>query len=144
MWYLDFPYDLTREMARLQRDVNQLFGDEPTSERGYRTTFPPVNIWANDESAIVTCELPGFDPAAIEISVQDEVLQLSGRRSAKEMEQPLNPHRRERSMGEFRRSLRLPFPSDPDKVEAEFEKGVLRIKLPRAERDKPKKIEIKG
>lgn len=142
MWYADFPFDLTPEVARLQRDVNRLFGD--TLESGSRSVFPPLNVWADEESAIVTCELPGFDPAAIDITVQDQVLQLAGRREMESLEDNLKPHRRERSMGEFSRSLSLPFQVDPDEVEAEFERGILRIKLPRAEQDKPKKIEIKG
>jgi HSP20 family protein len=83
------------------------------------------------------------DPGDIEISVRDDTLTLRGSRKAVELEEGTTYHRRERGSGAFARTVELPFRVEGGKVEATFEKGVLKISLPRAEEDKPKKITIK-
>jgi HSP20 family protein len=132
-------------MERLQREVNRLFSDS-FSLAGGRTapSYPAMNVWTNEEGAVITAELPGVNPEDIDISVVGDTLTLAGNRKPDELQEGERYHRRERSYGRFSRTFQLPYQVEPDKVEAVFEKGVLQISLPRAEVDKPKKIAIKA
>lgn len=134
-----------REMDRLRRQMNRLLADWPRWSRlSAAPCYPAMNVWTNAESAVVTAELPGVDPEDIDISVQDDTLTLRGTREQDEVPEGATYHRRERGCGTFTRALRLPFRVEADGVEAAFKNGVLRVTLPRAEEDKPKKIAIKS
>lgn len=137
-----FP-PIWREMARLEREMNRLFST-PFSRLAGTPTFPAVNIWTNEDGAYITAELPGMDIKDIDISVVGEVLTLKGERKPDALEEGAEIHRQERGYGNFTRSIQLPFPINVSKVEAVLEKGVLRIILPRAEEDKPRKITVKA
>ncbi len=132
-----------REMERLRREMNELF---ETLDRGPRmnpaTTYPAMNVWTNPDGAIVTAELPGVNPEELEISVQGDTLTLRGTRNPEPLNEGEAYHRRERGSGRFQRAFQLPFSVDASKVEASYELGVLSIALPRAESDKPKKIQV--
>jgi HSP20 family protein len=131
-------------MERLRRDMNRLFAQMPTGFAGdVGPTFPAMNVWTDEDGAVVTAELPGVVPDDIDISVVGDTLTLKGSRQPDEMEEEGTYHRRERRHGTFTRAFQLPFQIKPDRVEATFGDGVLQIALPRAEEDKPKKISIK-
>ena len=132
-----------REMERLQREMNRLYSDFSTSRPG-AANFPAMNVWTNQEGAVVTAELPGLNPEDIDISVVGETLTLSGTREREELKEGERYHRQERGFGKFTRTFQLPFLVEADNVEATFEKGVLYITLPRAESDKPRKISVKS
>lgn len=106
--------------------------------------FPATNVWVSENSAVVTTEVPGIDPNALEISVVKDSLTLRGSRQEEELKEGETFHRQERWKGQFTRTLELPFHVDAGKVEARFVKGILYISLPRAEADKPRKIAIKS
>lgn len=128
------------ELERMQRRVlRSLALNRYDSE----PCFPAVNVYANDQAQIISAELPGLTREDIEISVAGEALTISGSREPEKVEEGAEYHRRERSAGKFTRSFQLLFPVDADKVEASFENGVLHIRLPRAEADRPRKIAIK-
>jgi HSP20 family protein len=133
-------------MEKLHRDVNRLFYDS-FSQAGGRvgpTSYPVMNVWSNEDGAVVTAELPGVEAEDIDISVVGDTLTLSGSRPADELEDGEKFHRRERSYGKFNRSFKLPFRIETDQIEASFDKGVLHISVPRSEADKPKKISVKS
>ena len=132
-----------RDLRRMRRDMNRLFGAWPV-RAGWSTVpgFPAMNAWTNEDSAVVTAELPGVGIEDIEITVEKDTLSLRGRREPEELEEGASYHRRERRFGGFTRAFRLPFHVDADEVKAEFKNGLLTIVLPRAEADKPKKIAI--
>jgi HSP20 family protein len=133
-----------QEMDHLQREMNRLF--ESVYGEGNRVVsgYPAMNIWTNPESAVVTTELPGVSPENIDISIVGETLTLTGERQPEQLPEGARYHRQERGYGKFTRSVQLPFQVDAEKVDARFEKGVLHISLPRAEADKPKKIQVKA
>lgn len=133
------------EMERLQRDMNRLFSDS-FSRAGGRVgpSYPAMNVWTNQDGAVVTAELPGVNPEDIDISVVGESLTLTGSRQLDALQDGEKYHRRERSFGKFSRTFQLPFQVVADEVEAIFKNGVLHVSLPRAEEDKPKKITIKS
>ncbi|GAB4577965.1 MAG: Hsp20/alpha crystallin family protein [Anaerolineales bacterium] len=131
------------ELDRLQREMNRLFERTYAPRLRSAPSFPAMNVWTNDDGAIITAELPGVSPEDIDISIIGETLTLTGERKPDLLEEEVRYHRQERGYGKFTRSLELPFRVDAAQVEASFDKGVLHITLPRLEADKPKKIAIK-
>lgn len=136
LWALD-PWE---EMRHIQREMNRLLsGFSPLTTR---RVFPPVNVWTGHDDAVLTAELPGVDPATIDISVVGDTLTLKGARQLDELGEGESFTRQERQAGEFLRKMQLPFRVDPDKVEATYTKGILRVDLPRLEADKPKQVAV--
>lgn len=134
-----------REMERLRREVDRLFSQVPTGmELATAPSYPPMNVWLNEDSVLVTAELPGCRSDNLEVSVVNDTLTLSGSRVAEDLPEGAIYHRRERGCGRFTRTFQLPFRIEAGQVQAHFEKGVLQVTLPRAEDDKPKKIQIKA
>lgn len=108
------------------------------------TRYPPVNVWHSDDEIVVDAELPGVNPAQIEVKLEDDELSLSGERADETPKQGETFHRRERPYGKFMRKLTLPYRGQADKVTATYRNGILRIVVPRAEADKPRKIAIEA
>jgi len=132
---------LWREMDRLQREMNRLMdGFSRPSSRN----FPALNVWANEQHALITAEVPGIDIEDLDISIVGDTLTLSGQRSLPEPDGDVQWHRHERWHGDFSRSLQLPFKIDSDNVEATYEDGVLHVTLPRAEEDRPRQISVQS
>jgi HSP20 family protein len=140
----EFPrlgFDPFIELRRMQSEMSRLFsGLGATTARD----FPPINIWLGDNSAAVTAELPGVARDDVTISLQEDVLTLEGKREPKLQQNNVNWQRRERAYGTFSRAVQLPFPVDPEKVQARFDNGILEIELERLEADRPKKIAIRA
>lgn len=111
---------------------------------GRTSDFPSVNTWVSSDDFVVTTEIPGVDPEMIDISVVGKTVTLRGSRKADEVQKDQSCHRCERWSGEFSKAIELPFNIEADKVAARFSKGVLYLTLPKAEAEKPKKIEIKS
>lgn len=141
IWRFGRIVDPMTEMQRLQREMNNLFSGTTDF---FAHDFPAVNVWRGENAVIVTAELPGIDAQKLDISVIGDSLTLSGSREPEVLKEGDSYHRQERSCGKFARTLQLPFHVDAAKVEAKYEKGVLRITLPRVEAEKPKKIVIKA
>lgn len=128
--------DPWRSLERLNRAVSGL-PQAATAE------FPAINIWADGETAVVTAELPGIDPKTVDISIMEKSVTLRASRNADATKDGESFHRQERWYGQISRTFELPYTIDAAKVEARFSRGVLHLSLPRAEQEKPKKIEIK-
>lgn len=128
------------QIARLNNEFNRVMG------RGWRESdrlFPAFNIWSDAEGAVLTAELPGVKVEDIELTVSGNMVTIKGNRTT-QMAEGDKYFRRERQQGEFARTFELPFQVDPAKVEARSAKGILRLELPRAEADKPKKIAVQS
>ncbi len=130
------------EMERLQREMNRLFEGVVPRRLRSAPSYPAMNVWSNQDGALITAEVPGVQPEHIDISVVGETLTLTGARLAPEVGEDARYHRQERGYGKFSRSIELPFRVDADQVQATFNQGVLQIRLPRAEEDKPRKISV--
>ena len=127
------------EMARFQRDMNRLLNGYCQTAAG----FPRLNVWANDEKAVVQAECPGVDPAALKLTVSGDVLTLEGERAnGSPADDKAEAHRQERGTGAFARSVRLPFEIEEGKVGATHRNGVVTITLPRREATKPRAIAV--
>jgi len=141
IWRYGRIADPLNEMRRLQREVNRLFSGVGQAAS---YDYPPINVWLGENDAVLTAELPGIDQEKLDISIIGDSLALSGLHESEKEDREKNYHRQERSFGSFRRSIKLPFQVEADKVEAVYEKGLLQLTLPRAEAEKPKKIAIKS
>lgn len=104
-------------------------------------SYPPLNAFRKGEDFVLVAELPGLDRDDLDIQVKGNTVRLSGRKAPKYPEN-VGIHRRERPFGRFDRALTLPIEVDPERVQASYRDGVLAILLPRAERDKPRKIQL--
>jgi HSP20 family protein len=105
---------------------------------------PPVDVSESDDAVIVDVEVPGIDPATLDISVAGDVLTVRGEKPVQEHQSDRHYHRMERRYGAFTRSLTLPWAVDPDRVEATAREGVLTIRLTKREETKLRRVEIKG
>ena len=133
-----------REMDRMQHDMNRLFGDLSQNRIRKAPSFPAINVWAAEDSAKITAEIPGVSKDDLDINVTGDTLTLSGVREHDELPEGARYHRQERRYGEFNRSIQLPYTVDVNKVKAAFKNGLLTVELPRVEAEKPKKITVKA
>jgi HSP20 family protein len=138
--FFGFDRDPFATLRRLQEEVDRAATSPARAAGG----FPAVNIWQGTDSAALTAELPGVDPADIDISVKEDVITITGERKAPATDDQTVWNRRERTHGRFSRVIQLPFKVDPDRVEARLQDGVLQIELHRPEADKPRRVQIKA
>lgn len=132
--------DPTRELGRIQSEMSRLFG--PLLRATTEGEFPPVRVWTGDEGARLVALVPGVKPDEIEITVSGDSLSLKGGREPAESAEGTTWHRRERRTGRFARHVTLPFEIDAERVEASLEQGVLEVRLPRVESQKPRRIQV--
>jgi len=132
-------HSVWQEMERMRRELDRM-SDGFSLRRA--PNFPALNVWTNIEGALVTAEVPGVEPDAIDISIVDRTLILRGSRQVDDLGENVKMHRQERGYGEFQRTLSLPFHIETEQIKATFKNGVLTIILPRAEEEKPKKIAV--
>ena len=125
----------------LQREMNRFFDTSPAANRVAR--YPLLNLSSDKDGALVTAELPGVDPQELEITLDKAQLTLRGKvKDGAPEGEGVVCHRKERPAGEFVRTIALPFEVEEGKVLAKYDKGVLAITLPRAEKTKPKTIPV--
>jgi len=126
-------------LSLLERSIrNPAFSLGPS---GYGA-YPPINVFEDHDGTVIIAELPGLDPAKIEISGQGRTLALRGERKRDEGLNPSGYHRRERPFGEFSRSIQLSDDLDISKTTAKYEAGVLTLKVPKAEAVKTRQITV--
>lgn len=108
-----------------------------------RKAFPAVNVAETEKEVTVDAEMPGIEAKDVEITLEDGMLVITGEKKFEEEKKKDNYRRIERSYGKFTRSVPLPAKVDEQGVSARFEKGVLHVRLPKAEPAKPaQKIKI--
>jgi len=114
----------------------------PSEEVSNRTWTPPVDIQETEDVYRLTAELPGLTKEDINITLENNVLRLTGERKLEKGVEKEGYQRVERIYGTFARAFTLPSQVNHDKVEAAFENGLLTITVPKAEQAKPRKIAI--
>jgi len=141
----EYPFWALRQQTnRLFEDFFNGFGMEPFGGDGKFN--PDMNVTEDDKNVYVSAELAGMDTEDIELSLSDNVLTIKGEKKGEKEHKDKGYHHIERSYGTFERILNLPAEVDEVKAEAKFEKGVLKIALPKKalEERKAKRIAIKG
>lgn len=135
---------LLDELRRWDSDWNDPFVRSPwgTSIRAVEHgTYPPLNVGSSQDSVDVYLFAAGIDPKSLDVSLQQNLLTVSGERNGEQPE-TATYYRRERFRGKFQRVLTLPEDVDPDKVDASYSDGVLHVRIGRREEVKPRRIEV--
>ncbi len=104
-------------------------------------SYPPMNVFRKGDDFVVIAEVPGIGKTDLEVQVKGNTIRLAGTKSVNYPEKA-GVHRRERLAGRFDRIVSLPVEINADGVKAECHDGILALFLPRAERDKPKSIQV--
>ncbi|MBN1444520.1 MAG: Hsp20/alpha crystallin family protein [Candidatus Omnitrophica bacterium] len=103
---------------------------------------PAVDVCEDKDNVFVKAELPGLKKDEISVSLADDILTLSGRKSETQEEKKENYYRKEIREGSFARSVEIPWSIDRDKITASYKDGVLEIVLPKAPEEKKKEIKV--
>jgi HSP20 family protein len=138
-------WDPFREFVTLQDRMNRLFRDSQSGqdETLASTTFSPaVDVYEDEHNITLNIEVPGIDEKDIDVRVENNTLTVQGERKIEKEQKEENFRRVERQYGSFTRTFSLPSTVDSEKVEANYEKGVLRIQLPKKAEAKPKQIKV--
>jgi HSP20 family protein len=142
-------WDPFRDLVRVQDELNQLFGRTFGEFGAMRPSaagawIPPMDVYETEDKVVAKLELPGIDPGDVDVTVEDSMLTVTGKRELTSEVNEEDYHRLERRYGAFSRSIALPQTVDTAKVDASFDKGVLTIGVPKVEKAKPKKIQVKA
>jgi len=124
---------------RFDRLIERAFGRER-----HTPWMPAMDVYETEDKLVVTVELPGLSAEDVEVQVEDSTLTVSGKREFSSEVNEEHYHRIERRYGAFSRAVTLPPLVDARKVDAKFEAGVLTIEVAKAEKAKPKKIQVKA
>jgi HSP20 family protein len=138
--------DMVDPFRALQREMDNLFGDYAKNwPMAQALRAPAINVAESDGEFEVTAELPGVDQKDIKLSLEGNRLILSGEKREERQSDDKNFHVMERSYGSFHRTIALPFEPSGDTVDAQFENGILhlRIKKP-VSAQQQQKIEIRS
>jgi HSP20 family protein len=133
-------------MFAIQDDIDRMFeqfaGRRPENDDGLTSLAPAADVIENKDNFLVTAELPGIRKEDIKVSIQDNVLTISGEKKRESETKGRTWHRVEREFGSFIRSFELPTTVHPDKIKADFKDGVLNVEIPKVEEAKPKEIAV--
>ena len=133
--------DMEKRLSTLLRQPSRTDGEKEAMT--VAEWSPLVDISEDDKEYLVKAELPEIKKEDVKLTVQDNVLSISGERKSEKEEKGKKHHRIERSYGSFLRSFTLPEDSDGSKVAAEYKDGLLMVHVPKSEKAKPKSIEVK-
>ena len=134
-------------LASLREEMNDLlnrFWAGTAEPFGLAEWAPAMDVAETETSVEVDVEIPGIDPASLEISVAGDVLTVRGEKRSEALQSPRHYHRVERRYGAFVRTLTLPAPVEADKVEAKVRFGVLSIRLAKKESARAHRVEVKA
>ena len=143
-YFSSFDPGVLDDLRRLETEVDQLFGAQawPAGIRSVRRgTFPPINVGASPDRVDVYLFAAGLDPRTLDLSIQQNLLTISGSRKI-EAKDDAEYYRRERYDGEFRRVVSLPEDVDPERVEAKYRDGVLQVTIQRRDAARPRQIRV--
>ena len=133
------------DLSKIHDEFDRLFSGTnryPGLRSVPRGTFLPFNVHESDEDFLITVEVPGLDTEKLSLQLEGGVLTIEGKRELSLQDGESTIHRRERGHGSFRRTLSLDNSIDPDSTEAEYQDGILAIRVAKAATAKPRKIQI--
>ena len=128
----------------LRREIDRLFEDTFGRADGGSTWAPAVDVRENDKELRLDVEIPGIKPEEVELTAENGVLTIRGEKRAerKEGDDENRYHVVERTYGSFMRSFQLPQGLDESKIEADYDNGILAIRIPKTALPQPRKIQI--
>jgi HSP20 family protein len=137
-------WDPFREVVSLQNRVNSLFRNLNDEEHPLTTAsfVPAVDIYEDADKLTLKLEIPGINEKDLDVRVEDNTLTVKGERKFEAEEKEENFHRIERAYGSFYRAFTLPSTVETDKVQANYNAGVLKLELKKKPEAQPKQIKI--
>lgn len=142
-------YDPWTNLRRIQNDLDRIFGPgtmsastQPSGDETAGNWLPAVDISENSEGYQIRADLPGVDPEAIEVSMDNGVLTIRGSRDSQSQEEGTDWRRVERVQGTFYRRFSMPEDVDPDQIQARCRDGVLYLAVPKKEQEPSKRIPV--
>ena len=140
------PESFNTGLRRLNSMLGEAFGTWPAADGDDAITsawMPPCDVFEDKEAVRIIMEVPGVKPEDVKLSLENNMLTIRGEKKQVAEEKADRVHRYERSYGVFERSFALPSTVDTDRIEARYDNGVLTVMLPKAERARPRQIEVK-
>ena len=131
--------DPFRELASFFENFAEASGKDQLAAG---TFVPPVDVYEDEHTLVLKLEIPGVNDEDLKVSLENSTLTVEGERKFEKEEKEENFHRIERRYGSFTRTFRLPNTVDPEKVDANYERGILKITLGKRAEAKPKQIKI--
>ena len=138
-----------RELEELQSRLSNILDLPSLRKENAKETMavaewaPAVDITEDDKEYLVKAELPEIRKEDVKVTVENNIMTISGERKFEKEEKGKKYHRIERAYGSFTRSFGLPDDADASKVEAKFAEGLLKVHISKNEAAKPKQIEVK-
>lgn len=134
--------DPFRELAGFFENFADVAGVTGREQPAFGTFVPAVDVYEDEHNLVLKLEVPGMNEEDLSVTLENNTLTVSGERKLEKEEKEENFHRIERRYGSFTRSFRLPNTVDPEKVEAGYDKGILKITLAKRAEAKPKQIKV--
>jgi len=134
------------EIERMRREMERIwdrFSSDLSTSTLERAWNPSLDLMETEDSLTAEVEVPGINPGDINISVTPDLLTVIGEKKQEPEAQEKNYHVMERAYGRFSRSIALPTTVNPDRVEARYKDGILRITMGKSKAVKSKRIEVK-
>src|ERR1700716_4376552 len=141
--------DTFAELASLNDQMNRVFRNVRSSRERSPEEYlvssgfaPPVDVYEDEHNITLKIEVPGIDEKDIDVRIENNTLTVHGERKFEKEEKEENYRRVERQYGSFTRTFTVPSTVDAEKVEANYDKGVLKVRLVKKAEAKPKQIKV--
>ena len=147
VWNRDFP--VARSLHSFQREMNrmldQFFHGDIFEETGNNIPVfsPPVDFSETKDAYVINAELPGLKKDEVKVTLNNNIVTITGEKKSEHEKKEGNYHRIERSFGMFERSISIPGAFKADAIDAKFTDGLLTLMLPKTEEAKQKLIDVK-
>lgn len=141
-------WDAFSELEQLRKEMNRLFDFSRTSWPGESTSLldtgwsPMLDVKEKKDKIILEADLPGMEKEDIDVSVKNDKLVIKGEKKIDKEDKESDYVRSERVYGSFYREVNLPSGTDPQDIDAEYQKGVLKLTIPKKESEKPRQIDV--
>jgi HSP20 family protein len=136
-----------QDIMTLQNSMDRFFNDplfQPLTFNGAKAGLPTLDIKERDGELVVQAAIPGYTPEQVDVTVQGDVLTLRGTMEEEQERKEDTYHLRERHTGSFHRSIRLPASVNTEEATAEYDNGVLTLRLPKTGESAVKRIQIRS
>jgi HSP20 family protein len=137
--------DPVQGLLSLQHELDRFFHKPQGYDLGPSGVgvFPPINVFGDGDGIVVRAEVPGVEPSAIDVQIENRTLTISGERREPARNKG-SYHRRERRYGKFSRSLQLPDRLDSEQATAECRHGLLTVRIPQRAEAKPRQVKVEA
>lgn len=143
-WRRSSAPSVWNEVLGGRREFDRFFDRFFTVAPSMSVWSPAVDVHETDDGLSLSVELPGLKPEDVDVTVENGALTISGEKKDEYTDENGTGRIYERTYGRFERSFSLPRGVDAENVTADFENGVLKVVLPKADAAKPRKVKVKA